>query len=266
MSARRVEIPPLVLLDTREQRPAEPFTRSADKNFPLATTRVGLSYGDYSLPGLERYVFIERKSVPDLIGTCVGARVNSVGESESARDRFERAIDRAVAATPPGERQIRALVIEGQPTDVWEEGLRRDRRFGAMSIFGSLNSWFARFGIAPVWAHTAEGAAWWIGRILAEMWSAHTGGEEAVKARKRGYAAQLPWLRGEPTAEAIEAGARAALRVESWRRIQGADMETLRAIERDLVSERAAEHTDAGDDLVRVRRRLRALTRQGEAA
>lgn len=265
MSARRPEVPPLVLLDTREQRPIEPFTREGDRNFPVATTRVSLSYGDYSLPGLEAFLFIDRKSVGDLIGTCTGHRLNSVGESESARDRFERAIERALAATPPGVRQLRALVIEGEPRDVWLEAQEHDRRFGPMSIFGSLNAWHTRYGIAPIWAHTAEGAAWWVGRQLSEIWSAYTGGEHARKARKEGYAASLPWLREEPTAEALEAGARAVLRLDRWSEIDRCgDVVRLREIEAELLAARAAERTDEGDDLLRARRRIRVLTRAAQ--
>lgn len=69
-----------ILIDTREQLP---FTFDA---FPGATTEPAtLPAGDYSLPGFEDRVSIERKSLEDLISCLMG----------SNRDRFERELSRA---------------------------------------------------------------------------------------------------------------------------------------------------------------------------
>ena len=58
---------PGILIDTREQLP---FTFSAD----VQTTVGTLSTGDYSIPGFEDQVTIERKSKPDLFGSCGSGR------------------------------------------------------------------------------------------------------------------------------------------------------------------------------------------------
>lgn len=250
---------PLVLLDTREQRPVAPFVRVDGAEHQLATTRRGLEYGDYSLVGLEGRLFLDRKSVPDLIATCTGGRIDVCGEQQPARERFERAIERALAATPPDGRQIRQLVIEGEPSQVWREADRGDRRFVALSIFGSLNQWHHRYGIAPVWAQTPIGAGWWIGKTLAVMWSEHTGGAEARKARREGYAHLVPWIRDEPNPEALEASVRAASRLEDWALIDRSNEEHLEALERGLREIVVKNRSDEGDDLLRVRTRLAVL-------
>ena len=57
-----------VLIDSREQKPYV----FAPVDYPDVTTCTGtLPQGDYSLPGLENHVAIERKSLSDLVG-CLG--------------------------------------------------------------------------------------------------------------------------------------------------------------------------------------------------
>lgn len=65
----------VLLVDSREQRPY-PFTRFAD----VQTEEATLPVGDYSLPGFEDRVSIERKSLDDLIACLQGAN----------RERFQR--------------------------------------------------------------------------------------------------------------------------------------------------------------------------------
>lgn len=60
-----------VLVDTREKTPSD----LGDMHHERAT----LDTGDYSIKGLEKFVRVERKSLPDLVG-CIGRD----------RDRFER--------------------------------------------------------------------------------------------------------------------------------------------------------------------------------
>ena len=68
----------VVLIDTREQA-AFPFTRWPD----IETRAATLYAGDYSLPGLERSIALERKSLPDLVA-CLGPE----------RERFEHELSR----------------------------------------------------------------------------------------------------------------------------------------------------------------------------
>jgi len=68
---------PIILVDTREQRPLY-FGEASP------TRRATLPTGDYSVEGLEGLIAVERKSLGDLFGT--------VGKG---RERFEREIIRA---------------------------------------------------------------------------------------------------------------------------------------------------------------------------
>lgn len=67
---------PVVIVDTREQQPLR-FSRLASQSGTLQT-------GDYSFAGGEEHLAIERKSVADLVGCCVG----------DSRDRFFRELHR----------------------------------------------------------------------------------------------------------------------------------------------------------------------------
>lgn len=88
--------PLAIVMDTREQAPYD-FER-----FPgVEIVRAGLPTGDYSLPGHERHVAVERKSLDDLVG-CL-----TVG-----RDRFERELARG------RDLECFAVVIEASMEDV----------------------------------------------------------------------------------------------------------------------------------------------------
>jgi hypothetical protein len=67
---------PVIVIDTREQEPLA-FER-------LASVRGTLQTGDYSVAGLQDLFSIERKTVSDLVGCCMGEN----------RDRFERELHR----------------------------------------------------------------------------------------------------------------------------------------------------------------------------
>jgi DNA excision repair protein ERCC-4 len=67
---------PVIVVDTREQEPLA-FQR-------LASVRGTLQTGDYSVAGLEDLFSVERKTVPDLVGCCMGDN----------RERFERELHR----------------------------------------------------------------------------------------------------------------------------------------------------------------------------
>jgi hypothetical protein len=89
--------PVKIIIDTREQAPFE-VTR-----FPNVETERGtLATGDYSLPGFEDCVAIERKSLDDLIACLQG----------SNRERFERELQRA------RHYNLFAVVVEASLDDV----------------------------------------------------------------------------------------------------------------------------------------------------
>lgn len=67
-----------ILIDTREQAPY------AFQEYDVAPETTALPVGDYSLPGFEDRVSIERKSLDDLVGCLMGDN----------RDRLERELAR----------------------------------------------------------------------------------------------------------------------------------------------------------------------------
>lgn len=82
-----------IVVDTREQRPLDfrPY-----EQYGVTVERAALKAGDYSVKGLENQVFVERKSLEDLVGTL-----------SQGRDRFMREIyNRAMFAS------LRLLVVE----------------------------------------------------------------------------------------------------------------------------------------------------------
>jgi ERCC4-type nuclease len=73
---RLSELRPVILIDTREQTPLK-FTR-------LHAQRGTLQTGDYSFVGGQDLLAIERKTIADLVGCCVG----------NNRERFFRELHR----------------------------------------------------------------------------------------------------------------------------------------------------------------------------
>ncbi len=107
----------LILVDTREQLPF------AFQDFPgIETARVALPVGDYSLPGFEDRVAIERKGLDDLVA-CL---------KNPNRDRFERELNRAKSY------ELFAVVIEANVDDV-----RKCRYRSAMKPASVMQSVFA---------------------------------------------------------------------------------------------------------------------------
>ncbi len=119
--------PFIVLVDTREPcpgqddaifrprwySPAVPATKTraavAGGYVEAPVRRATLATGDYSLPGLEPVVMIERKAPMDLIGTLIAGTRDSCGEALSNQARFRDELGRMRDA-PPGS--LRAVVVE----------------------------------------------------------------------------------------------------------------------------------------------------------
>lgn len=85
---------------------------------PVEIQRVTLATGDYSLPGMEDVVAIERKTCQDLIGTLLGGRRDSVGEYAANADRFRDELTR-MRAMPAGS--FRCVVVECSRDDIERE-------------------------------------------------------------------------------------------------------------------------------------------------
>lgn len=109
-----------VIIDTREQVPF---------SFPCKTEPGTLDTGDYSVKGFERVCRIERKSLPDLLG--------SLGKE---RKRFDAEIMRLLAYP------VKALIIEAS----WKElrdglwSIHGRSRMHPNAVMGSLHAFAAR--------------------------------------------------------------------------------------------------------------------------
>lgn len=137
----RVNIPlPRLIVDTREQTPL-PFLH-------LEAVRGTLTTGDYSIDGLQSRFAVERKSVPDLVGSLT-----------QGRERFFRELERMRGM------DFARLLIVGTPVEL-ASCLHR-RAVTAASILGSLEAINARL-VPVVWAATPAKAA-----QMVERWACY---------------------------------------------------------------------------------------------
>ena len=155
--------------------------------------RTTLSVGDYSLPGLESVVALERKSGLDLLATLFGESDNdSVGEARHNIDRFRAELERAYA----GHYQLFAIVCEASQSWLFTEAKRRHERFGKsfdpFAALGLLRSFAVDLACSTIWCGSKGLAELEVGSTLARVWSQATGGEKSRGARKRGY--PVPWI------------------------------------------------------------------------
>src|ERR1700730_12276222 len=140
---------PVVIVDTREQ---EPLTFSR-----LESRRGTLTTGDYSVAGLESLFAVERKSISDLVGCCVGEN----------RTRLERELHRL-----RGFRFKRLLIVGSE-----EQILRAQYRSSIepKAIPGTLSAFEIRYDVPTVYCATPEVAArqverwvFWFAREMVE--------------------------------------------------------------------------------------------------
>lgn len=203
------ERPCVVAVDTREPaieagdhpdavfRPCV-FERGIPRDMPfvdrprvvLPVERVTLGTGDYSLPGLEHVVALERKSGPDLLGTLFGETTSSVGEVHPNLDRFRAELERAQGLA------LFAIVCEASEGWLFSEARRRFETYGKsfdpFAVLAILRGFAVDLGTPTIWTGSKGLAELEVGSTLARVWSQATGGKDARKARERGYAP--PWL------------------------------------------------------------------------
>lgn len=130
---------PTIVIDSREQ---DPLT------FTSMSSEIGtLSTGDYSVVGLENDFTIERKSIPDLIGSLT-----------TGRDRFMRELQRMLAFP------FRRLLVIGSEDQIVRADWKHSR-VNPKSILHSLHAIEAR-GIPVVYASNPTTAA-----SLIERWA-----------------------------------------------------------------------------------------------
>lgn len=157
----------------------------------LPVERRALRVGDYSLPGLEDVVAIERKSGRDLLATLFGeGRTTALGEARSNQDRFRDELARARSMA------LFAIVCEASTGWLFTEARERWERFGKsfdpFHVLALLRSFAVDLGVPTIWAGSKGLAELEVGSTLARVWSQATGGEKARDARKRGYGSA--WL------------------------------------------------------------------------
>jgi DNA excision repair protein ERCC-4 len=160
---------PTILVDTREQEPLV-FQH-------LESVRGTLITGDYSVVGMTELIAIERKTVQDLVGCCVGDN----------RDRFQRELHRLRGY------RFKRLLIVGSRGEI--EMQRYVSRISPKSVLGSLNAWEVRFDLPVVFCQTPEIAsrqietwAWYFAREAIEnvndIWRAAAGDNNASKLQQ----------------------------------------------------------------------------------
>lgn len=125
-------------IDTREQLELDLS--------PLKTVRITMPEGDYTLIGLEKYIAIERKSLPDLLG-CVGGD----------RERFDKEVQRLLAYP------VRCLVVESDWPLIELGGWRS--QVTPQAVIGSLLGWQTS-GLPILMAGDHERAGKYVSRIL----------------------------------------------------------------------------------------------------
>jgi len=141
----KIDIPDgfIMVVDTREQKPLfkpKPWIVEA-----------GLNSGDYSIQGFETVITIERKSIPDLLGTLGKGRI-----------RFEKELNRM------SEYKWKGLLIEGLENDVYQPN-----DFSSMhpnSIYHSLAAIETKWGVGIYYAKDKKHARWWVLSRLTKLY------------------------------------------------------------------------------------------------
>lgn len=143
------DLRPVIIIDSREQTPLV-FSR-------LPSVVDGLQTGDYSFQGGETLFAVERKSIGDLVGCCVG----------NNRDRFERELHRLRGF------RFKRLLIVGDRVEV--ESHQYHSNVSPKTVLHTLAAFEVRFDVPVVWCNTPEAAArqieswaWWFARELVE--------------------------------------------------------------------------------------------------
>ncbi len=119
------EAPQIILVqDTREQLGYEELFEH-----PCVTS--AMEYGDYSILGLEHLISIERKSLPDLLGSLT-----------NGRSRFEVELKRA--------RSLHRfyILVECSPADLLVSHFGKLSRANPRAIWGTVCHWSCRY--API--------------------------------------------------------------------------------------------------------------------
>lgn len=119
-----------ILVDSREQLC---FAFSGPKYPNTTTERATLYIGDYSIPGLDHQVAIERKSLDDLAGSIT-----------QGRERFEKELQRSMGL------EFFAIVVEAEMGHIAKHSYRS--RMNPKSFIQTMFAYQVRYGCHVVWA------------------------------------------------------------------------------------------------------------------
>jgi DNA excision repair protein ERCC-4 len=141
---------PVIVVDTREQSPLS-FSRLKTQPGTLVT-------GDYSVAGLESLFAVERKSISDLVGCCMG----------ESRNRFERELHRLRGF------RFKRLLIVGTEAEILAGQYRSNIK--SQAVIATLRAFEMRYDTPVVFCDTAEAAAarieswaYWFAREIVEV-------------------------------------------------------------------------------------------------
>ena len=143
-AAKPVPPKPVVVVDTREQKPFA-FSDAVE------VVRGTLHTGDYSLQGHETAVTLERKSLADLVGSVI-----------QDRERFERELARMAPFA------FKAVLIESD-LDAVRDHLYLSKAHPS-AVFGSVVCLHVDYNVPFIWCHDRAIAARVAERMLRRFW------------------------------------------------------------------------------------------------
>lgn len=146
---------PVVLIDTREQRP---LSFQNYKNWIASERRATLETGDYTVEGFEHLIALERKSLPDLVGTLM-----------HNRERFFAECERMTHF------KWRAILVEASYEDVKSPYSSEFIQAHPNGVCGSLDAIEAKYQIPIIYTSqhrslAQEKAASWLSKIFTYEW------------------------------------------------------------------------------------------------
>lgn len=155
--SKKIICPFTVVVDTAEQAPYHFLNIDPFRIVPLSHR--SLNTGDYSIESESRefdsLVTIERKSIPDFLGSIT-----------AGRERFEREFERMSLM------KFAAVVVEGEFSAVLQHA--KDRTSVDLeSVFGTVNSWMMRYGVHFVFCMSRRHAEITTLKLLCSFWKEH---------------------------------------------------------------------------------------------
>jgi len=164
-----VTCPFTVVRDDRERRAGWDFSgmteRRKKKDYQLIVPirEQRLETGDYTIDGMESLVTIERKSLSDAFGSCVGNKTDP-----ERRNRFKREHERMQCMIESAG-GFACVIIEASFPEVWESP-PIDSGANPNSILGTMFSWQSKYRVPWYFGGSRRGAEIMCFRWLRAAW------------------------------------------------------------------------------------------------